>query len=220
VTVRLSLLAIASLTLLFLSALFHFDLNDRPNVPFLFFIISLAAIAYTIWSDTDFNITGHWLIVTRPSQQQKFDLKQLRQWEEISYPIRGQRRKKLVLVFDQRLTVELSNTDYKEKYEALYAHLKRGFPLIEKFNMTLMQEIKFESLHRFLSAEFYPAGNKYDQINEVKTRICSIEVFKMKIAGADRGRVAEKLFEIKTTILGEFETINRCQQVADRIIDF
>jgi hypothetical protein len=220
VIVRLSLLAITSLVLLLLSAVFHNSTSDGPNVSFLFFVVSLAAIAYTIWSDAEFNIAGNFLILTKPSRQQKFDLKQLHRWEEISYPIRGQRRRKLVLVFDHRRTVELSNTNHKEKYEMVYCHLKREYPLIEKFNMTVMQEIKFGSFHRFLTTEFYPTVDKYHRPDEVKTKACSIEVFKMKIEGAERDRIAKKLFEIKTKILGGSETVNRCLQIADRVIDF
>src|SRR5258706_2764335 len=190
------------------------------NVPFILFLFSLVVIGYTIYTDIDFNLAGHVLFINhRFHGQQKFDLQQLREWEEISYPIRGQRRRNLILFFDQERIVELSNKDQKERYETVYKHLKKEFPLIEVFNMTVMQEIKFNSVHGFLTTDFYSPANKYSQTSDVKNKIFSIEIFKMKIEGADRDQIAERLLEIKSKALGEHETIGRCKQIADLVIE-
>lgn len=86
--------------------------------------------------------------------------------------------------------------------------------------MSLMQEIQFNSLHRFLTTDFYFPGDKYSPINEDKNRSLSLEIFKMKLEGADRNQLAKTLLAIKTRILGEHETISACQRVADRVIEF
>jgi hypothetical protein len=217
-TARLSFLTLASLVLLLLSVMFSCRAHEL-NVPFILFLFSLAVIAYTIYSDIDFNITGHVLFVDHRFQGQlKYDLKQLRQWEEIGYPIRGQRRATLVLVFDQERTVELTNKDHKKNYETVFKRLRQEFPLIEKFNMTILQEIKFKAVHDYLTTDFYPQGTS-SQTDVTRNKRFSIDIFRMKTAGVDRNQISEKLLAIKIENMGEHETISKCKQVADRVME-
>jgi len=62
----------------------------------------------------------------------KLDLQQLREWEEIATRFVASGRRNLILFFDQEQIVELSNKDHRERYETVYKHLKKEFPLIEK----------------------------------------------------------------------------------------
>gem|GEM_PF-5822990 len=216
---RISILAAVSLFLLFLSAMFSLYANEI-NVLFILFLISLGVIAFTVWTNVEFNLAGKILFVSRTfREQEKFDLEHLLQWEELSYPIRGQRRRNLVMYFDQERTVELSNADFKDQYEVIYRYLKQEFSDIEKFNITALQEIKFNSMHNFLMTDFYAAATKYSQPNEEKNKKFSMQIFRMKIDGATQSEIARELFDFKTTVLSQHETISKCRQVADQIVE-
>lgn len=219
---RLTLLIAVNLILLFLSAIaFQTSASIAFSFSLIFFLISLSVTLYYIMGDAEFNLSGNFLLVDRPfhGELKKYDLNKLRQWEETSYNIRGQQRRTLLLTFDENNTVELLNRDHKERYETLINYLKKEFFLIEKFNMSLLQEIKFDEIHNFLITDFYSSGNKYYQVNEVKSKSFSIQVFKMKLEGASRDLMAEVLLKIKTKGMGESEVFARCKQIADRVIE-
>ena len=218
---RLTLLIAVNLIFLVLSAV---SFSASEAIPFSFslvvFLISFSVTLYYIMADAEFNLSGSFLLVDRPfhGELTKYDLTQLRQWEETSYNIRGQQRRTLLLIFDENSTVELSNRDHEERYELLINYLKKEFFLVEKFNMSLLQEIKFDEIHGFLTTDFYSSGNKYYQVNEGKSKSFSIQVFKMKLEGTSRDQMAEVLLMIKTKGMGENEAIARCRQIADRVL--
>jgi hypothetical protein len=192
---------------------------NQINVPFILFLVSLGIIAFVFWTEVEFNLAGNTLFVRRPFRgQERFDLKNLVQWEELSYPIRGQSRRNLVMFFEREKRVDISNTNSTDQYDIIYRHLRKEFSGIEKFNMTELQEIAFESIHNFLSEDFYSGAHKDLSSDDEKKRKFSIRIFRMKIEGSTPDDIAAKLLEFKTKALAQHETLNRCKQVADRIV--
>lgn len=87
----------------------------------------LAGIAWILFTHTRFKMAGHYLVLKSPlTNARRIDLDELVLWRELSYSIRGQTRRSLVLLFPGDRRVMVDNQDYPAEYdelqEALVAH--------------------------------------------------------------------------------------------------
>jgi hypothetical protein len=85
--------------------------------------------------------------------------------------------------------------------------------------MTLDQKDIYKSIDDILWRDWDPLGvNDVEEVND-EYKGYTPQIFSLKIQGADREIIANKLFEIATDKIGVVGNIDHCRQVADKIIN-
>lgn len=103
---------------------------------FVFSIITalgLASIAFMLWNHVRFKLVFDHLIVEQPFRSAfSIDLTQLVQWRALSYNIRGQQIKTMILILIDEKKVILTNTDYKTEFKELADYLTLHYSVLER----------------------------------------------------------------------------------------
>ncbi len=91
-------------------------------------LLSVYGIYRAIRDHLRFSLVDDLLILEAFGQRaQMFDLKLLVAWRELSYNIRGQRRKTLVLHFENGSRTSIDNVEYHDEYENVSRYLGEKF---------------------------------------------------------------------------------------------
>ncbi|HCW06530.1 MAG TPA: hypothetical protein DGG95_04100 [Cytophagales bacterium] len=120
--VRLILLSVFTFFLGFLAAM-HAAVNNQYdpftlNFWFILFLLGLTIIGVSIWNHKTFSLDFNTIKIDQPIQgQTKYDLKQLIEWQETCYNIRGRKRKSLILFFEFDQSLRLTNVDLEREYK-------------------------------------------------------------------------------------------------------
>lgn len=85
--------------------------------------------------------------------------------------------------------------------------------------MTSEQKVIYESIDEILWTEWDPIG--VNDIEDVRDEYQSYTptIFSLRIHGATKEAIANKLFEIETKAVGVIGNIDHCRKVADQIIN-
>lgn len=101
-------------------------------IPIGCFILGLVLISRTISSHTRFKLVANQVVIEKALQSAySIDLNNLVGWRELNYPIRGQRRRTLVLLLPNDKKLVLSNKDLKEDFDELHQFLQKNYSSIE-----------------------------------------------------------------------------------------
>jgi hypothetical protein len=101
-------------------------------VPIGCFLLGLFLISRTIASYIRFKLEANQVVIEKAFQSATcIDLNQLVGWRELSYPIRGQRRRTLILLLPHDKELVLSNRDLKEEFDELHQFLQKNYSSIE-----------------------------------------------------------------------------------------
>lgn len=101
-------------------------------IPIGFFILGLVLISRTISSHTRFKLAANQVVIEKALQSAySIDLNHLVGWRELNYPIRGQRRRTLILLLPHDKELVLSNRDLKEEFDELHQFLQKNYSSIE-----------------------------------------------------------------------------------------
>jgi hypothetical protein len=96
-------------------------------------LLGLAAIAFTLWTHVRFKLVFDTLIIEQPFRSAfSVDLNKLVRWRALSYYIRGQHRKTLVLILNDEKKLILTNTDYQPEFKELADYLRLHYRVLEK----------------------------------------------------------------------------------------
>lgn len=99
--------------------------------PTVCFVGAVFGIAWVIWNQIRFKVVNNTLIIQQPLRTaEAIDLDKLAAWRELSYNIRSQTRRTLVLMFGHDRKVFVDNHEYEAEYEELqrllhHAHLNK-----------------------------------------------------------------------------------------------
>ena len=188
-------------------------------MPFSFFCLSSYITWRTIWVHARFKLASDQIVVKQPFRNAfSVDLKQLTNWSEHSYNIRGQRRKTVELFFSENRKIKLTNHDLKDEFESLYLVLTGKYREYENLNMTLQEKHLYDDINNVLLTEWNPLGiNNNDDVKD-KYEDYALQVFNLKKNAADLEAIAGKLFEIETKSLGLFGNMNHCRHIAEKVM--
>lgn len=101
-------------------------------VPIGFLLLGMFLISRTIASHIRFKLADDQVVIEKAFQSAaSVDLNKLIGWRELSYPIRGQRRRTLILLLPHNRKIVISNRDWKKEFDELHEFLQKNYSGIE-----------------------------------------------------------------------------------------
>ncbi len=118
----------------FFGSLAFFELTYGGSLFFsIITTLGLTAIGFTLWTHIRFKLVFDQLIIEQPFRNAfSVDLEQLVRWRVLSYNIRGQQRKTLILILKGEKKLTLTNTDYRTEFKELVDYLSSKYPVLKK----------------------------------------------------------------------------------------
>jgi hypothetical protein len=90
-------------------------------------VIGIYGIVRAIANHCRFKLVNNILVLESPLKNAyRIDLNTVAEWRELGYNIRGQRRKTIILLFDQKEKVVIDNSEYEIEFDELLTYLSQN----------------------------------------------------------------------------------------------